>query len=322
MNVLITGGGGFLGSHLVESQLAQAHHVRTIDLHTHDLRHHDRVQIVQGDIEDTALMRKLLAGVDVVYHLASAHLDVSLSNAHYQRVNVDATLQLLQMAQTAGVQRFVHCSSVGVIGDVDNPPANEETPCSPTNIYEKTKLAGELAALAFGRSNNFPVVVARPAWIYGPRCPRTRKLIRTIRKGRFVIFGNGKVLRHPVYVADAVRGLERCAMASQAQGEVYIIAGDAPVTIETLVDTIASVLGVKAPTWHVPVSLGLMAGYSLEAAFKLLKKQPPLSHRSMDFFRKNNAYDISKARRELGFEPLVDLKTGLAQTLEWEAAHG
>ena len=320
MNALITGGGGFIGSHLVDSQLALGHRVRTVDLQAERLAHvvhHPDLEVVVGDIRDQALMQGLVEGIDVVYHLASAHLDVTLSHAHYWAVNVEATTNLLQVAHQAGVQRVVHCSSVGVIGDVKNPPADENSACHPTNIYEWTKLAGEQAALQFAGKTGFPIVVARPAWVYGPSCPRTQKLFRTIGKGQFVMFGNGRTLRHPIYVSDAVRGLELCAETESVTGQVYIIAGKKPVTIETLVRMIAEVLEVRPPAVRLPVSVGKTAGHALQLAFGLLGRQPPFSRRSLDFFLKDNAYDISKAECELGFHPRVDLRAGLIETLHW-----
>ena len=320
MNVLITGGAGFIGSHLVDSQIARGHQVRTVDLHVEQLAHtagHPNLEVVEGDITDPNLVKRLLQGIDVIYHLASAHLDVTLSDDYYRVVNVDATVNLLEAARAAGVSRVVHCSSVGVIGDVKNPPANETTPCNPSNVYEQTKLAGEQAALRFAQERGLPVAVVRPAWVYGPRCPRTQKLFRTIRKGHFVMFGNGRTLRHPVYVSDAVRGLELCGVADGVSGEVYIIAGAEPVTIEMLVRTIAEILGVNPPTLRLPVALGKVVGYTLPLAFKPLGRQPPFSRRSVDFFLKDNAYDISKAKNELGFRPDVDLCTGLVETWCW-----
>jgi dihydroflavonol-4-reductase len=319
MKVLITGAGGFIGSHLVDSQLAQGHDVRAVDLHLDLLQHQSanpHLETFHGDITDEKLVKQLVDGIDIVYHLASAHLDVSLSDEHYRRVNVGATLSLLEAARQAGVKRFVHCSSVGVIGDVENPPADETTDCHPTNIYERTKLEGEREALAYSRRTNFPVVVMRPAWVYGSRCPRTAKLMRTISKGRFFFFGAGQNMRHPVYISDAVKGLELCASAEGVNGEVFIIAGENAVPVAELVNVMSKELGVRSPKLHLPIALGLLGGYSLEMAFKLIGKQPPFSRRSVDFFLKHNAYDIGKAKRMLGYQPQTDLRMGLQKTIQ------
>jgi nucleoside-diphosphate-sugar epimerase len=297
MRVLITGAGGFIGSHLVDSQLEHGHHVRAVDLHLDLLRHqsaHAHLEAIRGDITEKDIVQRLVEGIDVVYHLASAHLDVSLSDEHYRQVNVGATLSLLEAAEQAGVKRFVHCSSVGVIGDVDNPPADETTECRPTNIYEQTKLEGERAALDFFRRTDFPVVVMRPAWVYGPRCPRTTKLMRTISKGRFFFFGDGHNMRHPVYISDAVKGLELCANAEGVNGEIFIIAGEIAVPVSELVHLMSKELCVRAPKLRLPIALGLLGGFGLEMAFKPMRKNPPFSRRSMDFFRKHNAYSIKK----------------------------
>jgi nucleoside-diphosphate-sugar epimerase len=320
MHVLITGGGGFVGSHLIDSQLHQGHHVRTVDMHTGHLAHvadHPQLEVIVGDLTDASLVTHLVSGVDVVYHLASAHLQTSVPDIRYWAVNVAGTKTLMQAAHAAGVKRVVHCSSVGVFGEIANPPADETAPCAPTNIYEQTKLAGEQAALECAEQLGLPVVVVRPAWVYGPRCPRTHKLLRTIKKGRFVVVGNGQALRHPLYVADAVKGLELCAAVERAPGEVYIIAGPTPVTVATLVEMSAEVVGVPAPRRRIPVVPAKAVGYALQMAYKPLRREPPFSRRSVDFFLKHNAYDISKAQHELGFQPQVDLHEGLAQTWRW-----
>jgi nucleoside-diphosphate-sugar epimerase len=318
LNVLITGAGGFIGSHLVDSQLAQGAQVRALDLHLGLLSHafdHPNLTIIEGNILDNSNLAHWMSEVEVVYHLASAHLDVSLSDKHYHQVNVGGTIGLLEAACRAGVKRFVHCSSVGVMGDVENPPANEDTPCNPTNIYERTKLEGEQAARGFGQEHNFPVIIARPAWVYGPRCPRTAKLLRQVKKRRFPIFGDGQNLRHPIFISDAIAGLERCAEVPEAIGETFIIAGSKPVTINELLSEIAAAQRVPAPSNHLPMPLGLLAAYALQTVFRVIRRSPPFSRRSLDFFLKHNAYDISKARRMLDFNPVVDLKAGFLQTL-------
>lgn len=318
-NVLITGADGFIGSHLVDSQLALGNRVRAVDLHDHylsTLRGMPNLEIITGDFTRPETAKQLMEGIDIVYHLASAHLDVSLPDEHYRAVNVDGTLNFVKMAHQAGVSRFVHCSSVGVIGNVQKPPADETSLCHPLNIYEQTKFAGEQAVLAYARENGFALVVARPAWVYGPRCPRTGKLFRSIAKKRFVFFGSGKNLRHPIFISDAIRGLELCAEVEGLGGEVFILAGEKPVTVRELVTVIAKTLGVGVPPIHFPLWLGGLAGGSIETAFKLLGRRPPFSSRSVDFFQKDNAYNIRKAKELLGFHPLVYLEEGLAKSKE------
>lgn len=317
MRVLVTGAGGFVGSHLVDSQLAQGNIVRAVDLNLSALGHaagNPTLELLIGDLTSEGLSSPLMAGIDVVYHLASAHLDVSRSEDYYHLVNVAATKTLLKEAHAAGVKRFVHCSTNGVLGNINRIPADETAPCYPTNIYEQTKLLGEQAALDFYRTTGFAVVVARPAWVYGPRCPRTARLLRTVRKGRFVMFGAGKTLRHPIYVSDAVRGLERCAERG-VPGEIYFLAGDRTVSLNQLVQTIADVQGVRRPFIRLPIPLGLAAAYGIQSLFGLLGRRPPISRRTLDFYLKNNSYDIAKARRELGFAPEIDLSNGLQLTL-------
>jgi nucleoside-diphosphate-sugar epimerase len=320
MRVLVTGGGGFIGSHLIEHQIRQGHAVRTIDLHTEKLSHlygQPSLEIIRGDITNNDLSSHLVSKIDVIYHLASAHLDVSLSEDDYWQVNVEATKNLLKAAKEAGVQRFVHCSTNGVVGEIKKPPADETTTCRPTNIYEKTKLAGEEVVKNFGRENNFHVIIARPAWVYGPRCPRTEKLIRTIGKQRFLMFGSGKTLRHPIYIDDFIDGIERCALADVPSGEIYFLAGEEVVTISSLINLIAELQGVSPPRISLPLTIGKTAGIGVQSAFKLMNKRPPFSRRSLDFFIKDNAYDIRKAQQELNFEPQINLRDGLNKTSEW-----
>ena len=318
MRVLITGAGGFIGSHLVDSQLERGYEVRAVDLHLDRLKHqagHPCLTAVRADITDKDILPELVEGVDIVYHLASAHLDVSLSDEHYHQVNVGATVSLLEASEQVRVKRFVHCSSVGVIGDVKHPPADETTECHPVNIYERTKLEGERAALDFAHRTGFPVVVVRPAWVYGPRCPRTAKLIRTISKGRFPIFGSGKNMRHPVYISDMIHGLELCAETPNIEGEVFIIAGEVPVESRKLISVIGRELNVRTQKIYLPIFLGHAAGLMLELTFKLIGRQPPFSRRSMDFFLKHNAYTIAKAQSKLNYWPQVDLLTGIKKTI-------
>ncbi len=322
MTVLITGAGGFIGSHLVDSQVAQGRAVRAVDLDLRRLDHLDGrpgLERIAGDISDPVLWPRLVAGIEVVFHLASAHLDVTLPDDRYREINVVAAAGLARAAQGSGVARFIHVSTNGVVGRIDRPPVDETAVCRPENIYERTKLAGEEAVLQVGRESGLHAVVIRPAWVYGPRCPRTARLLRAIRRGRFVMFGSGRTLRHPIYVDDFVRGLELAAAAEAGRGEVYFLAGERPVTLNELAAAMAEAQGVRPPRLHLPLWFGRLAGRAAELVFVPLGRQPPISSRTLDFFTKDNAYRIDKAHRDFGFAPRIDLAEGLWRTLDARA---
>jgi nucleoside-diphosphate-sugar epimerase len=325
MNVLVTGGGGFIGSHLVEDQLHRGRKVSSLDLQHSFLQPwsgHPYLQLIHGDIRDTALLRQALDGVDVVFHLASAHLSLTTSEEDYWAINVKATEELVRLCQRAGVKRFIHCSSVGVHGEIATPPADEDSPCRPDLLYEKTKLAGEQAIARFSRETAYPIAIVRPVWVYGPRCPRTAKLFRAIRKGRFIMVGAGQTWRHCVYISDLLEGLNLCAERDEAIGETFIIGDDAAVTVQQLVAEIATVMSVPPPRIRLPLALMVPVCIGAETVFTLMGKEPPLSRRSLKFFTNNTSFDVTKAKALLQFAPQVTLREGLRRTYEYLAKAG
>jgi nucleoside-diphosphate-sugar epimerase len=318
-SVLITGAGGFIGSHLVRHQLSLGRRVRALDItrsKSEELSQNG-AELVAGDITDPSVQEKAVHGIDLVFHLASAHLAVNVPEDTYWKVNVHCLRGLLERCRQAGVQRLVHVSSVGVYGNVQDPPADETHPCRPDLLYERTKYEGEKQVGRFFEETGFPVVIVRPAWVYGPGCPRTYKLFRSIQKKRFFLVGNGNTLRHCIYIDDLLAGLELCGREAAAVGKVYIIADNTPVMLAELVQQIAKVLDVPSPRFHVPVWLMGSVGALLEVGFYPLGKEPPFSRRTLKFFTNNGAFDISRARQELGFRPEFDLSDGLRSYASW-----
>jgi len=135
------------------------------------------------------------------------------------------------------------------------------------------------------------------------------------RSGRFIVFGSGLTLRQPIYVKDVVRGLERCAEAEVSPGEVYLLAGQSAVTVADLVRLGGDVQGVRTTIVRLPAALGHLAGAALQATCSRFSRQPPFSRRSMDFFLKDNLYDVRKAGHQLGFTADVTLREGFALTV-------
>jgi len=315
--VLITGGGGFIGSHLADQQLGLGREVTAIDTRLDRLRsRHDEsgLRMVEGDIRDSALLEKIMPGIDVVFHLASAHLEVTLDDRHFQETNVDATRDLAVIAAREGVRRFVHCSSVGVYGPLFKAPADEDTSCHPDIAYEVTKLEGERAVLDVAADKDLPTVVLRPAWVYGPGCPRTGKLFQALRNKRFLMVGKGQNLRHPVYIDDMLQAFELAATRDGVEGEVFVIASDEYVTLEQLISAILRVEHSDYRPVRVPLAVMWPVCYVVETMASLLRREPPFSTRSLKFFTENSAFSIAKAKRQLGYAPEVDLITGLEKT--------
>lgn len=314
--VLVTGAGGFIGRHLTAALAADGFSVRALDLHPEalgDLAAHDGVEVLGGDAADPAVLRPAVDGVDTVYHLAAAHLGAGIDEAEFRRVNVEGVRHLVDAVLANDACRLVHCSSVGVYGRIENPPADESTACAPDLAYERTKLEGEGVVLDAVRDRGLDAVIVRPVWVYGPGCPRTEKLFRSIRKGRFVVAGKGDGLRHCVFIDDMVAAFRLAASTSDVAGEVFIIGDDAAVSIRELVDTIARV-GGGSPPRSVPYGLLNLAAIAAETAFLPLGKEPPISRRTLKFFTNNTAFRIDRARERLGYRPAFDLESGLRET--------
>lgn len=321
--VLVTGATGFTGSHLCRRLVAEGHHVRALirdPVRAESLRQ-SGVELVSGDLRDERSLTPAIKGVEIVYHIGALFRPENVSRSDMWEVNVQGTRDLLDASVKAGVGRFVHCSTIGVHGDIKNPPANEETPYGPGDYYQESKTEGEKLALEYMVEGQLPVVVFRPGGIYGPGDLRFLKLIKAINSRKFVMLGSGQVQYQMVYIDDLIEGILRCGTREEALGNVYILTGESPVTLNQLVGEIAQVLEVPPPRWRFPVTPVYLAGLLCEMMFKPLGIQPPLYRRRVDFFRKTRAFDISKAKSELDFQPKTGLKEGVKKTVDWYKEH-
>lgn len=317
--ILVTGGTGFTGSHLVRRLLSQGHEVIALDNQkgiVHDELRDLGAEIHIGSVTDRALVERLTKGVDTVHHLAAAFRQVNLPKEVYWDVNVNGTRYLLDAACRNGVKKFVYCSTCGVHGDVKNPPAAEDAPITPADYYQFTKYEGEKVAHEY--MQEMDISILRPAAIYGPEDPeRWRMLFERVAPGRFYMFGSGQSTYHPLYIDNLVDAFVLAATKEAARGQTYLIADNKYYTLNELVYVIADVLDVDVKITYLPFWPLWTAALAAEAAYFPLGKTPPIFRRRVDWFRQNRAFDISKAQRELGYDPQVDLKTGLASTARW-----
>jgi nucleoside-diphosphate-sugar epimerase len=314
---LVTGAAGFIGAHCVRFLAGKGWAVHALDIHPAPPDFAALgVQSSCCDLRDGGAVAAAMSGCEVVFHLASVHLEVGASYEKFESVNVDAVGALVAASAKAGVRRFVHVSSVGVYGHVERPPADESAPLHPQNDYERTKRAGEDAARKAAQRHGVDLVIIRPSWVYGSGCPRTAKLVGALRKGRFFYIGAARNLRHPVYIDDFLQGLWLAATAGpEIAGRTFNIAGPAWMSVQEMVTTFAAALDVPGPKLRIPRWLGYSAGWGAEVVGGLLKIEPPISRRTLAFFENDNAFDISAARGALKYEPRVSLLEGVRKSL-------
>ncbi len=280
------------------------------------------MELSVGDLMDRDSLRSAVSGVDIVYHIAASFRTEHLTRDDMWRTNVQGTQDLLEVSHEAGVQRFVHCSSVGVHGAINDPPGTEESPFDPGDRYQETKAEAEKMASDFGEQHGLPVVIFRPAGIYGPDDLRFLKLFKSVNSGVFRMIGSGKVLYQMIFVEDLVDGVLLCGMSNKAVGEVFILTGDRPHSLNSITQTIAETLGVEISSLRIPSTPVYVAGALCELVCRPLGINPPLYRRRVDFFRKTRAFSIEKAQEVLGFSPKVDLEEGLRRTATWYEEQG
>jgi UDP-N-acetylglucosamine/UDP-N-acetyl-alpha-D-glucosaminouronate 4-epimerase len=303
VNVLVTGGAGFIGSNLVGALLDAGHTVRVLDnFSTGNRENLDGldVDVVEGELRSYERVHAATRGTEIVFHLGAlgsvprSVQDPLTSSA----VNVEGTLNVLLAARDEGVRRVVFSSSTSVYGSSRDLPTKESTPPDPISPYGVAKLAAERYCVSFSRVyHSFETVVLRYFNVFGPRqSPLSQyagvvpRFVTAVDRGDPVtIYGDGEQSRDFTYVANVVDATIRAAAAEGANGRIFNVAAGSPATVNQLADTIGSILGKP-----------------VERRF-----EPPRAGDIRDSWA-----DIGAARETLGYEPSVDLATGLELTVE------
>jgi nucleoside-diphosphate-sugar epimerase len=325
MTVLVTGGAGFLGSHLVELLLENGECPRVLVRPGEDVTalSADEVDIHWGDLADPAALASATRGVDRVLHCAARTGPWGPAD-EYERVNVRGLETLVRTALAAGARRFVHVSSITVHGNDVRGAADETAPLrEEPNPYSRSKVAGERLLQRMIREEAAPVTIVRPGWIYGPRDRASfARLAERIATGRMLVVGDGRNDLPLIYVRDVARGILLAAGTEQAHGRSYVLVNDEPVTQRDFLEAIAAELGVAAPTRRLPYRLALTAGATAEALGRLARRRepPPVMRYGLQLLGGDNRFVITRAREDLGFDPLVDLAEGVMRAVAWYRA--
>lgn len=294
------------------------HDVRALVRRTSDLSLLDGLDVerFEGELNNPASLRAAVSGVERIYHIAAVYREAKLPDSYYREINVEGTRRLAEASLEEGGIPFLYCSTCGVHGEVE-PPADEAAPYNPGDIYQQTKVEAERVVLGLHRDRGLPVVVLRPVGIYGSGDRRFLKLFKGVAKRRFPMIGKGDVLYHLTHVEDVARGFLRAGETPSAYGEAFILAGAEYTTVRELVALIAEKAGVEPPRFRWPSMPFYAAAAICEDVCRPLGIEPPLYRRRLDFFLKHRAFKIDKAKKELGWEPEVDLASGIEQTLGW-----
>jgi nucleoside-diphosphate-sugar epimerase len=325
MKVLVTGGTGFTGKALVKRLIDDGYEVISLDyqegLKTDEIRGWG-AKVVIGSVTDPDVVEECMDGVEIVHHLAAAFRELDVPDTYYDEVNVGGTKNVLESAFGHKVKKFIYCSTCGVHGNVENPPGDETAPIQPADYYQRTKYEAEPLVNAYC-DKGMETVILRPAAIYGPGDPeRFQMIFKRVSNGTFPMFGSGKTLYHPLYIDNLIDALMLAMEPGKGVGEAYLIADEEYVEIETLVKKTAKALGVKVKIPHFPVMPLVIAGHICEKVCAPFHITPPIFPRRVDWFRQNRAFKIDKAKRDLGYQPKIDLDEGLKRTGEWYRQEG
>lgn len=325
MEVLVTGGNGFVGRHLVQALRDRGDSVRVLALPSEDTSWLERrgIAVYRGDVRTPSTLVEPMRKVQAVFHLA-AMMDVWRSLEDYRAVNVTGTMNVCEAAAAADVKRLVHMSSSSIYGMGAGRPVDETFPLRPfADPYPQTKADGDRVVQQMIRERRLPAVIIRPDQIFGPAdVLHFAQMADRLRAGRGVVVGSGHNAMPFVYVSDAIDGLLLALDQPKAAGQAYNITNDQPLTQLQFLSAIAEEIQAPAPHLHVPFAVLYTAGVVAERAAMMLgsTRRPPVTRLGVAFFGTDNRFAIGKARRELGFVPRVPIRKGIGLSAAWYRA--
>lgn len=323
MKALVTGATGFTGGKLCGRLVREGWQVTAFVRSTSDTTELDQsgVKCMTIDITDSDAVTAVFPDVDVVFHIAAAYRSEHADHEEFWRVNVDATRHLLDCATRSAVSRFVHCSTVGVQGEIEDPPADEDYRYKPGDHYQESKLEGEKLALSY-LDRGLNVTIVRPVGIYGPGDTRFLKLFKPIAKGYFVMVGNGESLYHMTYVDDLIEGFMLAATHPDAIGQTFTIAGETYTTLNELVYHVANAMDRRIRMIRIPLAPVYWGSVVCDKVCRSFGVSPPIYPRRVEFFQLDRAFSIDKAKQVLDYNPKVSLEDGLRRTAKWYVSRG
>lgn len=325
MKVLVTGGSGFLGSHVAEQLSKAGHTVRALVRRSSNRKFLStlaNVELAEGSVEDRRSVDEAMKGVDAVVH--SAGLVKARDEAEFFACNTQGTANLLEAAleHAPGLTRFVHISSLEACGpsfDGRPVPTDQERPVT---AYGRSKLAAEKECTS--RKEKLPVVIIRPAAIYGPRDVEILEAFRAVRRRQYPVIGDGSMLGSYTYGPDCAKACIQALSADVKSGSIYAVDDGEPLSMaRAMGEMLPEAVGTRPLVrFGVPFPVLRLASIGVETYGKLRKKPVMLTREKVTMLSHHWVCDSTQTRDELGWSPEVALADGLRMTARWYEENG
>lgn len=322
--LLITGGSGFVGSHLVDRQLERGRRVRCLVRRSSNLRYlkDPNIELAYGGLDDSTDWDEAFADVDTVYHVAGTTF--ARRAEHYFAANHKGTETILGEAvkRRDRIKRFVYISSLAAIGPGrDGRPVDETTSPAPVTPYGRSKLAAEEAVNA--ARDLLPITIVRPPAVYGPRDYGIFEFFKAVKGGMFPMIGRRDKRVSLVHVRDLVEGIILAGESEASTGRTYFISSEDDYSMRAVADLMAALMSRSLRVISLPTAIAYAVAAAAEAAAFVLRKPPVINRDKVtDLSQTCWTCSIERAKTELGYNPQVPLEQGLGETLAWYKREG